>query len=109
PKNHQPSYPRFPKAFKIEGATRTILEFPENYRVNVIPSGCCGMAGAFGYEKEHFDTSMAVANLVLVPALSNIPLEDIVAAPGTSCRHQVHDTLGQHARHPVEILWDACR
>ena len=56
-----------------------------------IPSGCCGMAGSFGYEKEHYDLSMKVGELVLFPAVREADAETIVVAPGTSCRHQIHD------------------
>ena len=73
----------------------------------MIPSGCCGMAGSFGYEKEHYDLSMKIGELVLFPAVRNQPNEAIIAAPGTSCRHQVKDGTGKKALHPVEILYDA--
>lgn len=85
-----------------------VLGFPENYSVEEIPSGCCGMAGSFGYEKEHYDLSMKVGELVLFPAVRNAALKTIIAAPGTSCRHQIKDGTGRTAFHPVEILWEAC-
>lgn len=85
-----------------------VLGFPENYKVDEIPSGCCGMAGSFGYEKEHYDLSMKVGELVLFPAVRNAALKTIIAAPGTSCRHQIKDGTGRTAFHPVEILWEAC-
>jgi Fe-S oxidoreductase len=75
--------------------------------VEVIPSGCCGMAGSFGYEKEHYDLSMKIGELVLFPTVRKQPEEVIIAAPGTSCRHQIHDGTGRKALHPVEILWQA--
>jgi len=83
------------------------LTLPENYNVEVIPSGCCGMAGSFGYEKEHYDVSMKIGELVLLPAVRNASHETIIAAPGTSCRHQLKDGTGKKALHPVEVLWDA--
>jgi FAD/FMN-containing dehydrogenase/Fe-S oxidoreductase len=83
------------------------LELPVNYKVQVIPSGCCGMAGSFGYEKEHFDISMKIGGLVLLPAMRSAPADTIIAAPGTSCRHQIKDGAGRIAHHPAEILHDA--
>jgi FAD/FMN-containing dehydrogenase/Fe-S oxidoreductase len=84
-----------------------MLSLPENYSVEVIPSGCCGMAGSFGFEKEHYDISMKIGELVLFPAVRNKSEETIIAAPGTSCRHQVKDGTKEKALHPVEILWNA--
>ena len=79
-------------------------------KVNVVPSGCCGMAGSFGYEKEHYRTSLAIGEMVLFPAVrkamsgvSETPA--IVAAPGTSCRRQILDGTGVKAVHPIEILY----
>ncbi|CAH0997132.1 hypothetical protein EMA8858_03269 [Emticicia aquatica] len=87
--------------------TKKILSLPQNYEVHLIPSGCCGMAGSFGYEKEHYDLSMKIGELVLFPTVRKQPEEVIIAAPGTSCRHQIHDGTGRKALHPVEILWQA--
>ena len=87
--------------------TKKILSLPKNYEVQLIPSGCCGMAGSFGYEKEHYDLSMKIGELVLFPTVRKQPEEVIIAAPGTSCRHQIHDGTGRKAMHPVEILWQA--
>lgn len=84
-----------------------LLSFPTNYDVEVIPSGCCGMAGSFGYEKEHYDISMQIGEMVLFPAVREAEPETIIAAPGTSCRHQIADGTGQGAKHPVEVLWEA--
>ena len=95
------------KAWSAQGASQQILSLPANYKVEVIPSGCCGMAGSFGYEKEHYDISMQIANLVLLPAVSSQPAGVIIAATGTSCRHQIKDGAGVRALHPVEILFDA--
>lgn len=97
----------YQKAFHLVDATAKILAFPTGYQVDVIPSGCCGMAGSFGYEKEHFDVSMKVGELVLLPAVRATPETVIIAAPGTSCRHQIKDGAGKRAYHPVEVLWGA--
>ena len=86
--------------------SKKILSLPENYSVDVIPSGCCGMAGSFGYEKEHYELSMKIGELVLFPAVRN-HADSIIAAAGTSCRHQVKDGTGRKALHPVEVLWEA--
>lgn len=95
------------KAIASTLPTIRALSFPENYTVEEIKSGCCGMAGAFGYEKEHYDMSMKVGELVLFPAVRNSAEEIIIAAPGTSCRHQIKDGTGRKALHPVEVLFDA--
>ncbi|MFN8206394.1 MAG: FAD-binding and (Fe-S)-binding domain-containing protein [Bacteroidales bacterium] len=84
-----------------------VLSFPENFTVSEIPSGCCGMAGSFGYEKEHFDLSMQVGELVLFPEIRKTSADTIIAASGTSCRHQIKDGTGRKGLHPVEILFDA--
>ena len=95
------------KAIASVAPTQSILSFPENYKVEVIPSGCCGMAGSFGYEKEHYDLSMQIGELVLLPAVRNQLSDTIIAAPGTSCRHQIKDGAQKTALHPVEILFEA--
>jgi FAD/FMN-containing dehydrogenase/Fe-S oxidoreductase len=84
-----------------------LLSFPTNYEVEVIPSGCCGMAGSFGYEKEHYELSMQVGEMVLFPAVREAEAATIIAAPGTSCRHQIADGTSRDAKHPVEVLWEA--
>jgi FAD/FMN-containing dehydrogenase/Fe-S oxidoreductase len=95
------------KALSTTGPTKEMLSFPENYSVEEIPSGCCGMAGSFGYEKEHYELSMKVGELVLFPAVRKADQSDIIAAPGTSCRHQIKDGTGREALHPVEVMWQA--
>jgi len=65
------------------------------------------MAGSFGYEKEHYDLSMQIGEMVLFPAVRKQSADTIIAAPGTSCRHQVKDGTGRKAHHPVEILFEA--
>jgi Fe-S oxidoreductase len=83
-----------------------LMSLPKNYSVKTIPSGCCGMAGSFGYEKEHYDMSMQVGELVLFPAIRKA-MAKTISAPGTSCRHQIQDGTGVKAKHPVEILYEA--
>ena len=95
------------KALSSMVPTKKMLTLPKNYAVHMIPSGCCGMAGSFGYEKEHFDLSMQIGELVLFPTVRKQPDEVIIAAPGTSCRHQIKDGTGRIAKHPVEILYEA--
>ena len=85
----------------------TLLSGP---KVNVMPSGCCGMAGSFGYEKEHYKTSLEIGEMILFPAVRKAVEEAndmpaIVAAPGTSCRQQILDGTGVKAVHPIEILY----
>jgi FAD/FMN-containing dehydrogenase/Fe-S oxidoreductase len=87
--------------------TVKMLSLPENYKVEEIKSGCCGMAGSFGYEKEHYELSMKVGELVLFPAVRQAESETLIAAPGTSCRHQIFDGTGRKAYHPIEIMFDA--
>ena len=97
------------KAISSMVPTKRILSLPANYRVQLIPSGCCGMAGSFGYEKEHYDLSMQIGELVLFPTVRELDKEVLVAAPGTSCRHQIMDGTGRKALHPVQILWNAIK
>jgi FAD/FMN-containing dehydrogenase/Fe-S oxidoreductase len=95
------------KAIASTKPTITMLTLPENYTAKEIPSGCCGMAGSFGYEKEHYDLSMKIGELVLFPAVRQADAETIICAPGTSCRHQIHAGTGKNALHPVEVLYEA--
>jgi FAD/FMN-containing dehydrogenase/Fe-S oxidoreductase len=95
------------KALSGTNDSMVVLGIPENYSVTEIPSGCCGMAGSFGYEQEHYDLSMKVGEMVLFPAVRNASLETIIAAPGTSCRHQIKDGTERTALHPVEVLYEA--
>jgi len=89
--------------------TRKMLELPANYTVQEIKSGCCGMAGSFGYEKEHYELSMQIGELDLFPAVRKSLSEEIISAPGTSCRHHIEDGTGRKVVHPVEVLWDAVK
>ncbi|HLN21005.1 MAG TPA: FAD-linked oxidase C-terminal domain-containing protein [Bacteroidales bacterium] len=97
------------KAIATSASTIGMLSIPVNYSVKEIPSGCCGMAGSFGYEKEHFDFSNKIGELVLFPEVRNASKETIISAPGTSCRHHIKDGTGRHALHPAEVLWNAVR
>ncbi|MCD6598815.1 MAG: FAD-binding protein [Bacteroidales bacterium] len=97
------------KSIASTDPTKAVLSFPENYTVEEIPSGCCGMAGSFGYEKEHYELSMKVGELVLFPEVRKAGSEIIIAAPGTSCRHQIKDGTNRDAKHPVEILYEALK
>jgi FAD/FMN-containing dehydrogenase/Fe-S oxidoreductase len=82
------------KALSTTGPTKEMLSLPDQYSVEEIPSGCCGMAGSFGYEKEHYELSMKVGELVLFPAVRKADVNTVIAAPGTSCRHQIKDGTG---------------
>jgi Fe-S oxidoreductase len=97
------------KALSSVAPTVKMLQLPAGHKVSVIPSGCCGMAGSFGYEAEHFAVSQQVGELVLFPAVRSAAPEVVIAAPGTSCRHQILDGTGRIALHPVEILHEALR
>lgn len=87
--------------------TKKALSFPENYEVRLINSGCCGMAGSFGYEKEHYEVSMKVGELVLFPEVRKTYESVIIVASGTSCRHQIKDGTGRESKHPIEVLFEA--
>ncbi len=97
----------FQKSLASVEPTKKMLSIPANYIVEEIKSGCCGMAGSFGYEKEHYDVSMKVGELVLFPAVRKADDETIIVAPGTSCRHQIKDGTGRRALHPIEVLYEA--
>lgn len=97
------------KAISSSASMIEMLSIPVNYKVTEIPSGCCGMAGSFGYEKEHYDLSNKIGELVLFPEVRKAEKEVIIAAPGTSCRHHIKDGTGRIALHPVEILYRAVK
>ncbi|MCO4821788.1 MAG: FAD-binding protein [Flavobacteriaceae bacterium] len=97
------------KALSSTKYTKQILNLPINYVVDEIPSGCCGMAGSFGYEKEHYELSQTIGNQVLFPALKLVPDKTIIVAGGTSCRHQIFDGVQRKALHPIEVLFDALK
>lgn len=95
------------KSISNQKVTFDILNLPQNYEVSIINSGCCGMAGSFGYEKEHYGVSMQIGELKLFPAIRKTANEVIIAANGTSCRHQIYDGTQRKALHPISILKEA--
>jgi Fe-S oxidoreductase len=95
------------KALSSLKHTEKMLQLPVGYTVKTLPTGCCGMAGSFGYEADKFDLSMQIGGLVLFPAVEKTDSRTLIAAPGTSCRHQIHDGTGRAALHPAEILRNA--
>ncbi|MFD2565783.1 FAD-binding and (Fe-S)-binding domain-containing protein [Pseudotenacibaculum haliotis] len=95
------------KALSSTHATFQILNIPKNYKPVIMNTGCCGMAGSFGYEKEHYEVSMQVGEDTLFPKVRKAPKSTIIAASGTSCRHQILDGTQRVAKHPVTILKEA--
>ena len=95
------------KALGSLAPTVRMLELPSGHDVRLIPSGCCGMAGSFGYEPEHYEVSQKIGELVLFPRVRKVSPDETVAAPGTSCRHQILDGTGRRALHPIEVLREA--
>lgn len=95
------------KAIGKVASSLSILSLPVNYSVREIRSGCCGMAGSFGFEKEHYDLSMKIGELVLFPTVQKADPDVIIAASGTSCRQQIFEGTGKRAYHPIEILYEA--
>ncbi|MEY4134154.1 MAG: FAD-binding and (Fe-S)-binding domain-containing protein [Saprospiraceae bacterium] len=97
------------KALSGAGFTAQALSLPANYEISLLETGCCGMAGSFGYEEEHYVLSMQVGELALFPQVRKMPEGAVLVAPGTSCRHQVLDGTGRKALHPAEVLWEALK
>ncbi|HPE77185.1 MAG TPA: FAD-linked oxidase C-terminal domain-containing protein [Draconibacterium sp.] len=95
------------KAVASTEPSKKMLSLPKNYSVKEIQSGCCGMAGSFGYEKEHYDLSVKIGEMVLFPAVRAAEEKILISAPGTSCRHHIKDGTGKQAKHPVEVLYEA--
>jgi FAD/FMN-containing dehydrogenase/Fe-S oxidoreductase len=91
------------KALVGTSGSAAALRLVPGLDVSVLDTGCCGMAGSFGFEREHFDLSAKIAGLSLLPALAAAP-EAVAVAPGTSCRHQIHDLASRRALHPLEVL-----
>ncbi|MBQ2540715.1 MAG: FAD-binding protein [Paludibacteraceae bacterium] len=90
--------------------TAEVLRMIPGLTVHVIPSGCCGVAGSFGYEKKHYEDSKRIAEMVLAPTIRKAVAENkeaIVCAPGVSCRTQIKDMTGVEALHPIEVLLKA--
>ncbi|WP_439132283.1 FAD-binding and (Fe-S)-binding domain-containing protein [Polaribacter sp.] len=95
------------KALSGTNASFQILNLPENYKVTILNTGCCGMAGSFGYEKEHYKVSMQVGEDTLFPKIRNCSSDTEIVAAGTSCRHQIFDGTKRIAKHPITILKEA--
>ena len=90
-------------------ATFAMLNLPKNNSVTIYNSGCCGMAGSFGYEKEHYEISMQMGEDTLFPKIRATGQDVAIAAAGTSCRHQIFDGTNRKALHPVSILKDCLK
>ncbi len=86
-----------------------MLNLLPNTDVRLIDSGCCGMAGSFGYEAKHYEVSMACGEDRLFPAVREAAADAVIAAPGTSCRHQIMDGTGRAVDHPIVLLANAIR
>ncbi|QTE22985.1 FAD-binding and (Fe-S)-binding domain-containing protein [Polaribacter cellanae] len=97
------------KALSGTHASFQILNLPKNYSVTIMNTGCCGMAGSFGYEKEHYNVSMQVGEDTLFPKVRNTSEETEIVAAGTSCRHQIFDGTKRIAKHPITILKEALK
>ena len=95
------------KALSSTHASFSILNIPKNYKVTIMNTGCCGMAGSFGYEKEHYKVSMQVGEDTLFPKIRNCATDTEIVASGTSCRHQIYDGTKRISKHPVTILREA--
>jgi len=92
------------KSMSLLGPARTLLSTIPNADVVDLDAGCCGMAGSFGYAREHYDVSRAIGERKLFPAVRNKPEGAVVVAGGTSCRHQIADFTGETAVHPAQLL-----
>lgn len=95
------------KALSSQELSKKIMELPANYSVEILKTGCCGMSGSFGYDKDKYDLSMQIGELVLFPAIRKKDSKTIITATGTSCRHQIKDGTNEAALHPVEVLFGA--
>jgi FAD/FMN-containing dehydrogenase/Fe-S oxidoreductase len=92
------------KAFDAFTPVQTVLKWIPGLKVSAVESSCCGMAGSFGYEAEHYEASMAMAEMSLLPAVREVDASTVVVADGTSCRHQIHDGAGVEAVHVARVL-----
>ncbi|MCX7861933.1 MAG: FAD-binding protein [Bacteroidales bacterium] len=86
-----------------------LLNIIPNTKIYEIPSSCCGMAGSFGYEKEHYELSMKIGEMMLFKYIRNLTNNDIIVANGTSCRQQIFDGTGKKALHPIELLYQSVK
>jgi Fe-S oxidoreductase len=92
------------KSMGLLDASKSLLAKIPGATIVDLDAGCCGMAGSFGYTREHYDVSVAIANRKLLPAVKTMQPGDVLAAPGTSCRHQVADLSGVVAQHPAVLV-----
>ena len=92
------------KAMGMLPATLELLSRIPSATIVDLDAGCCGMAGSFGYDKRHYEVSLAIANRKLLPAARSMSGADVLVAPGTSCRHQIADLAGKAAIHPAVLL-----
>jgi Fe-S oxidoreductase len=97
------------KAFDVFSPVQTVLKWIPELKVSTVESSCCGMAGSFGYEVEHYEASMAMGELSLLPAARAIDARTLMVADGTSCRHQIFDGAGVRAMHVARVLVRALR
>jgi Fe-S oxidoreductase len=97
------------KAVTGTAATVALLRAIPGTEVIEVDAGCCGMAGSFGFEAEHYELSMRIGELRLFPAVRAEPGETVIAATGVSCRQQIAHGTGRAARHPLEIVRSAAR
>ncbi|WP_440881805.1 FAD-binding and (Fe-S)-binding domain-containing protein [Tenacibaculum sp. C7A-26P2] len=95
------------KALSSTYSSFKILNIPKNFKVTIMNTGCCGMAGSFGYEQEHYKVSMQVGEDTLFPKVRNLNKNTEIVAAGTSCRHQIFDGTSRVAKHPISILKEA--
>jgi Fe-S oxidoreductase len=91
------------------GAVETVLRLIPDLRVETVASSCCGMAGAFGYEAEHLEASLQMAELALLPAIRAASPDVLLLADGTSCRHQIRHGAGRPALHVARALAESLR
>jgi Fe-S oxidoreductase len=94
------------KALVGTAPTTAVLK-SAGFEVSEVDSGCCGMAGSFGFEKEHYDLSLKIGNRRLAPAVKAAASDVEIVAPGISCRQQIEHLTGRKAKHPAEVLWES--
>jgi Fe-S oxidoreductase len=92
------------KAFAASASIQTVLSWIPGLAARAVETSCCGMAGAFGYEAQHYDVSMGMAEAALLPAVRNTTAETLIVADGFSCRHQIQDGTGRASVHAAQVL-----
>ena len=95
------------KAFAAVPAIQRVLKLIPELQTELIESSCCGMAGSFGYDAEHYDVSMQMAEASLLPKVREASRDTLIIADGTSCRHQIHDGAKREAVHVARVLAEA--